>query len=323
MSDWGKHIQKSSQMPFGVSVIIPSFQSESHLRPLLDSLRHQTLPPHQFEILLLINGSDYGAANIADSFHDLPIVIHFYKVASVSFARNQGIKHATFRFLTFIDADDTVSPTYLESLLSNSSLLGISIAHLSDVTPDGTVHDSPIEKDIRLVQSQGRPTYETALSQLHRVLTMTTCKLVPTTIAQLAAFKHHLKSGEDVVYFSTLFSLWQPEIRITPKNATYFRTVRPFSVSRQPLSFKFNVKERVDVLQELYHLLSPTQAALNTMLRKKINAQWHFIFRYADQYPFDKSIILRETARLYVPPSEIENYHVQITMLLAIDFDSE
>ncbi|TCI30327.1 glycosyltransferase family 2 protein [Exiguobacterium sp. SL-10] len=324
MMNESKHdLRRSLHRPFGVSVILPAYQSREHISNMLTSLSSQTLDSTLFEVILVVNGPDDGTCEIARAYETLPLRLLYSPVASASHARNTGMSKASFQFLTFVDADDTLSPTYLEDLLNHASLLGITIAHLTDVLPNGAIHESPIEQDIRSVEAGERPSFDVALSRLHRVLTMTTCKLIPTEAAQTVAFKHHLRSAEDVVYFSTLFAHRSFQIRIAPTRAVYFRHRRQHSLSRQQPTYLFAVTDRLTVIQELYSLLSSSRGALTTMLRKKISAQWNILLRYAETNSYEKHHILRDMSRLSVPLSEQDAYHQLMYSVQSIDGEVE
>lgn len=323
MNESMKRLRQSRRRPFGVSVILPAYRSREHLSFMLTSLMSQTLDRALFEVIVVVNGPDDGTLDMVKAYDTLPLRVFSKPVASASHARNAGLSKATFQFLTFVDADDTVSPTYLEDLLNHSSLLGITIAHLTDILPDGSIRESPIEQDILQVEAGERPSFDVALSRLHRVLTMTACKLIPTEAAQTVAFKHHLRSAEDVVYFSTLFSHMSFEIRIAPTSAVYFRCLRQHSVSRQRLTYAFAVTERLIVVQELYTLLASSRGALTTMLRKKIAAQWRILLRYTGENAYEKHLVLRDISRIVVPASERSDYCDVIHFIQSIDAELE
>ncbi|MBS4767021.1 glycosyltransferase family 2 protein [Alistipes sp. kh20] len=103
-----------------VSVIIPSYKPQNYLWECLESIQIQTMPQDEFEVILILNGcrepyskeiesfiSKYPAENLTMLQTDIP---------GVSNARNIGIDNAKGEFLTFIDDDDYISPTYLQEL---------------------------------------------------------------------------------------------------------------------------------------------------------------------------------------------------------------
>ncbi|WP_162272055.1 glycosyltransferase [Alistipes provencensis] len=106
--------------PIKVSVIIPSYKPQDYLWECLKSIQIQTMPQEEFEVILILNGcrepyskkielfiSKHSIGNLTMLQTDTP---------GVSNARNIGIDNARGEFLTFIDDDDYISPTYLQEL---------------------------------------------------------------------------------------------------------------------------------------------------------------------------------------------------------------
>lgn len=111
-----------------ISIIIPAHNTETFLARCLDSLLCQTLP--DFELLLIDDGSTDGTAAIADRYAeaDSRVKVIHKENGGVSSARNRGLEVAAGEFITFIDADDTVVPTYLEKLYGRLCETGADIA---------------------------------------------------------------------------------------------------------------------------------------------------------------------------------------------------
>lgn len=104
-----------SSLPL-ISVIIPAYNTQDYLPHCLDSLLCQTLP--DFELLLIDDGSTDGTAAVADRYaeDDNRVKVIRKENGGVSSARNRGLEVARGEFITFVDSDDTVLPTYLEKL---------------------------------------------------------------------------------------------------------------------------------------------------------------------------------------------------------------
>lgn len=101
-----------------VSIVIPVFNVERHLRQCLDSVLRQTLK--EWECICIDDGSPDGSGAILDEYgnKDARFKIIHQRNRGVSAARNLGIKLASAPYLTFIDSDDWVEDNALESLLS-------------------------------------------------------------------------------------------------------------------------------------------------------------------------------------------------------------
>jgi glycosyltransferase involved in cell wall biosynthesis len=101
-----------------ISVIICSFNPRpDYLRRVLGSLREQTLPMKDWDLLLVDNGSDRP---LADSW-DLTWHPHHAQVREadpgLTPARLRGIKEAGGDLLVFVDDDNVLAPDYLARAL--------------------------------------------------------------------------------------------------------------------------------------------------------------------------------------------------------------
>lgn len=91
-----------------ISVIVPVYKAEKHLKETLESLIGQTHA--DLEIICVNDGSPDGSARILETYtaRDARISVLEQENQGVSVARNTGIAHATGDILMFVDADDTL-----------------------------------------------------------------------------------------------------------------------------------------------------------------------------------------------------------------------
>lgn len=98
-----------------ISVIVPIYNAQKYLEKCLKSLEIQTF--RDYEVVLVNDGSKDESEKIIQKFLKNKKFIYFKKEnGGVSSARNFGIEHATGDYITFVDADDTVTNDYLELL---------------------------------------------------------------------------------------------------------------------------------------------------------------------------------------------------------------
>lgn len=93
-----------------LSIIVPVFNAEAWLEDCLESILRQSF--QEIEVILVNDGSTDASDNICDRFASLDYrikVLHKSKNGGLSEARNDGLKQATASYITFVDADDTVS----------------------------------------------------------------------------------------------------------------------------------------------------------------------------------------------------------------------
>lgn len=108
-----------------ISVIVPVFNAKAFLEQCVNSVLAQRFK--DFELLLIDDGSTDGSALVCDSFaeSDDRVRVFHKKNGGVSSARNYGLKEARGEFIAFIDADDSITDSYLEHLISVDSDLTV------------------------------------------------------------------------------------------------------------------------------------------------------------------------------------------------------
>lgn len=101
-----------------LSVIVPVFNVGKYLSSCIESLLNQGVD--NYEIILVDDGSTDGSGAVCDDFakKDGRIRVIHKTNGGVSSARNAGIDTARGRWITFVDADDTVSPAYCRTICS-------------------------------------------------------------------------------------------------------------------------------------------------------------------------------------------------------------
>jgi len=101
-----------------ISVIVPVYQMEAYLADCVDTILAQTY--RCFELWLIDDGSVDNGAALCDAYAKRDERVHVIHQPNhgLSAARNTGIEHAKGEYIAHIDADDTIFPTYLETLLS-------------------------------------------------------------------------------------------------------------------------------------------------------------------------------------------------------------
>lgn len=93
-----------------VSIIIPIYNAETYLSECIESVL--ALENDQWELILINDGSTDSSDIICKKYSekDSRILYVEQENAGVSVARNHGIKCANGEWLTFLDADDIISP---------------------------------------------------------------------------------------------------------------------------------------------------------------------------------------------------------------------
>lgn len=100
-----------------VSVIVPVYQAGATLTESVMSIRQQSYT--DVEILLVDDGSTDEGAALCDrhAAQDDRVKAFHFENRGVSAARNAGLENATGTYVMFVDADDTLLPGAIETLM--------------------------------------------------------------------------------------------------------------------------------------------------------------------------------------------------------------
>ena len=100
-----------------LSVIVPVYNTEKYLRACLDSILAQTC--QSFEIIIINDGSTDGSGDILKEYENKyidKVKVIYQENSGIGYTRNRGIEEANGKYITFIDSDDTIEPTFCERL---------------------------------------------------------------------------------------------------------------------------------------------------------------------------------------------------------------
>jgi glycosyltransferase involved in cell wall biosynthesis len=101
-----------------ISVVIPTFNRSSLLRSSLESLAHQTLPPQEYELVVVNDGSSDATEEVCQELAQRVRLRYFcIKNSGISAAKNLGVFAAAAPLLLFFDDDDIATPNLLEEHL--------------------------------------------------------------------------------------------------------------------------------------------------------------------------------------------------------------
>lgn len=99
---------------YAISIIIPTYQRRASVERLLQALKAQTLPPDQFEVIVVIDGSNDGTeamvAQFASPFALQPL---WQPNKGRAAACNAGAYAARGELLVFLDDDMVPAPSFL------------------------------------------------------------------------------------------------------------------------------------------------------------------------------------------------------------------
>lgn len=114
-----------------ISIIIPVYNAEKHLRRCVDSVLAQTHT--NLEIILVNDGSTDGSEKICEEYRmkDSRITVLHKENGGVSSARNLALEHIRGDYVMFVDSDDWIEEnmcgTMIDEALVHNAMLVISL----------------------------------------------------------------------------------------------------------------------------------------------------------------------------------------------------
>ena len=233
-----------------ISVIIPTYKPGSYLWDCLRSLRNQTMPKADFEVILVLNGcgEPYDSAISGFIASELgQMNIRYIRIAEggVSNARNVAIEAAEGEYIAFIDDDDYVSATYLEQLLVNAAPDTVSLSNTVAFNDgeDGTV--LPYRISSAYLSSSRLP--ECSLLRAKKFFGGPCMKLISKEIIGRRRFNVNFRNGEDSI-FMFLISDRIAHVTFTSEDAIYYRRFREGSAVTRRRTFS---RKSVNALRKM------------------------------------------------------------------------
>jgi len=212
-----------------ISVIIPTYQPQDYLWTCLNSLAEQTLPTAEWEVLLVLNGpKEPYYTSIQKEMANLPIHIHllYSEQSGVSHARNMGLDNTQGEYITFVDDDDYISPSFLQELLAKATPQIVSLCNVHAFSHNQDHLSCSYEQAYLAHHQNGLQPFH----QARQYFSSSCLKLIHRDIIGSRRFNTHYRNGEDSL-FMFLISDRLSLIQFTSADATYFRRVRPNSAS--------------------------------------------------------------------------------------------
>ena len=111
-----------------ISVIIPTFKRKKSVLRLLNSLKEQSIPHHEYEVIVVDDGSPDDTYTIAEETFPFPFSYFKQENQGATVARNFGVEQSVGHVLVFIDDDITVSHQTLARLAESCQAAAKQIA---------------------------------------------------------------------------------------------------------------------------------------------------------------------------------------------------
>lgn len=211
-----------------ISVIIPSYKPKDYLWECLSSLKRQTFSLNRFEIILILNGckepyeSQINEWMHANSLNNLVIIQT--DLGGVSYARNLGLDRAQGDYITFLDDDDYISPTFLQELFELACPQTVPISYKVSFE-DSSISQKMLQFGDKEYDYCVKHHCDSINSRARKFFSGPWQKLLHKDIIGNRRFDIRFKNGEDNI-FLFLISDRIDKVCFTSKNAIYFRRLR-------------------------------------------------------------------------------------------------
>lgn len=126
-----------------LTVIIPIFNAESHIKKTIESLEKQTY--QEFNLIIINDGStDQTEAKLQSILENYNKDLEYIKLnqnQGHAYARNVGISKVWTPYFMFLDADDTLMPYTLETYMNYVSQSDVLFSKIDDFTLDLSIQN--------------------------------------------------------------------------------------------------------------------------------------------------------------------------------------
>lgn len=234
-----------------ISVIIPTYKPQDYLWECLDSIVQQTFPKEEFEVIIVLNGCDAPwkgkiESYISKNMLEMNVVFIHTLQGGVSNARNLALDIAKSEFITFIDDDDYISPSYLTELYSHATPNVVSLCYPL-AFQDGNCETYPYR-----ITKQFESFSHKSLVPFYKVCKFfdgPVYKLIHRDIIGSRRFNPKFSNGEDSL-FMFLISDRLEYVSFTDKSAIYYRRIREGSATTINRSRKTVVRNLLCLMKE-------------------------------------------------------------------------
>lgn len=218
-----------------VSVIVPIYNAEAYLTKCVDSILHQTYK--NIELILVDDGSTDMSPNICDEYalkYRLIRVVHKNN-GGQSDARNCGLKVASGDYIMFVDADDYIESSAVDTLVNASIKTKAEIVQMKSFI---------VSEDYSIRLNQSSNTNEIEILSAERYISKMCNKVRSDSVCDKLFFKtlfsnHQFTTrrlNEDFLFLSTLL-MNNPSISIADIDYTgYYYFQRSGSTSHSGCS---------------------------------------------------------------------------------------
>lgn len=238
-----------------ISVIIPTYRPQNYIWECLNSLKNQTFPKEDFEVILVLNGCNEPYCSQIKEYIGKNLIgynVNFIRTdqGGVSNARNIGLDNATGKYIAFIDDDDYVSPQYLELLYKNTSCNIVSLSY-PYAFYDGS--SNQIKYGITEEYKKRKEGVLLSINNSRKFFSGPCMKLIHKDIIGSRRFDKNLKNGEDSVFMFLISDRIKHTI-LSSNKAIYYRRYRKDSAVTRKRSRYEIIKNSIILIVQYFKI---------------------------------------------------------------------
>lgn len=264
-----------------VSIVIPVYNCEKYIETCIESIMNQSYK--NLEIIIINDGSsDRSGEIIKEKYAQDPRVKYIEKEnEGVSITRNLGIELSSGEFITFVDGDDFIACTFIETAVNYIKKYNL------DFVLGGTQRFARLKKsDYAIKCNEEVVVYENNLQIIkqkvlsngavedRRLDTCFTsgpvCKVFVRECIATVRFNPNLKIGEDTVFNLKVLDKCK-RVGVTPDIWYFYRTNEESATNAYNPKIKAECEKTLEILQEMLR----EEKELESYLKVRIIQQFH------------------------------------------------
>jgi glycosyltransferase involved in cell wall biosynthesis len=119
-----------------ISVVIPVYNTAQYIEKCIKSLLMQNYPKHEYEVIMVDNGSTDGSVDIIKRHPGIRLLVEPKKGSYA--ARNKGIAHARGKIIAFTDSDCVPDADWLNRMDDGVNTPGVKVVLGRRIYPSGS-----------------------------------------------------------------------------------------------------------------------------------------------------------------------------------------
>lgn len=235
-----------------ISVIIPTYKPGAYIWECLDSFCKQDFSKDDFEIIIVLNGCKepyYSQILRYKNEYMTGCQVNFLQtdMPGVSNARNMALDVAKGEYVTFVDDDDYVSPSFLSGLYNAVAPDVVSLCRpLAFIDGEEGFIPYRITKAFDALSTKGI----TGVSKARKFFSGPCMKLIPMSFIQNRRFDVRFQNSEDTI-FMFLISDKIHKVSFASADAVYYRRIRNDSAMTRRRKLSAVIVNDIRVLKEI------------------------------------------------------------------------